>query len=57
MEELKTKETDAVGLARTLLGAHRTLMSLSGRNADLFRDVVAAVEQGLAPKGAFGSRP
>jgi anti-anti-sigma factor len=50
MEELESKEPDAVTLAHTLLGAHRTLMSLSEYNADLFHDVVAALEQDTGGK-------
>jgi anti-anti-sigma factor len=44
-EVLVVCEPDRVGMARTILDAHRQLMKLNARNRDLFGEVVAALER------------
>jgi len=44
-EELPRREADRESLSRTLLKAHRALMELNEHNAEVFRDVVAKLEQ------------
>jgi hypothetical protein len=41
---LPLQEPDDASLARTVIEAHRTLMSLNEHNRGLFRDLVAALE-------------
>lgn len=43
-EMLPLQEPDGASLARTVIEAHRTLMSLNEHNRELFRDLVAALE-------------
>lgn len=44
-QELPSKEADREALSRTLLKAHRALMELNEHNEEIFRDVVAKLEQ------------
>ncbi|MEN8108224.1 MAG: STAS domain-containing protein [Pseudomonadota bacterium] len=47
-QELAAGETDDATLARTLLKAHRTLMTLNEHNRELFREVVSTLERETA---------
>jgi len=44
-KELPRREADRESLSRTLLKAHRALMELNEHNEEIFRDVVAKLEQ------------
>ena len=44
-QELPRRDTDRESLSRTLLKAHRALMELNEHNEEIFRDVVAKLEQ------------
>ena len=44
-QELPRREADRESLSRTLLKAHRALMELNEHNEEVFRDVVAKLEQ------------
>jgi anti-anti-sigma factor len=44
-QELPRREADRESLSRTLLKAHRALMELNEHNEEIFRDVVAKLEQ------------
>ena len=44
-KELPQREADRETLSRTLLKAHRALMELNEHNEEIFRDVVARLEQ------------
>ena len=44
-KELPRREADRESLSRTLLKAHRALMELNEHNEEIFRDVVARLEQ------------
>lgn len=43
--ELPRQDTDRETLSRTLIDAHRALMSLSAHNREMFQDVVASLEK------------
>ena len=43
-QEVPQKDTDRETLAHTLIEAHRALMDLNERNREMFRDVVASLE-------------
>jgi anti-anti-sigma factor len=44
-QELPRRQADRESLSRTLLKAHRALMELNEHNEEVFRDVVAQLEQ------------
>jgi anti-anti-sigma factor len=44
-QELPRRKADRESLSRTLLKAHRALMELNEHNEEIFRDVVAKLEQ------------
>ena len=44
-QELPRRQADRKSLSRTLLKAHRALMELNEHNEEVFRDVVAQLEQ------------
>ena len=48
--EVTTAQADKDTMARVILESHRTLMSLSEANKEMFRDVVKALEQETSAK-------
>jgi hypothetical protein len=49
-EELPPESADRETLSRTLLKAHRALMELNKSNEEIFRDLVAKLEQTASKK-------